>query len=448
MPRELQLPYGFTPRPYQIPILRAMDSGIKRAVWVAHRRSGKDKTCLNFIAKKMQEVVGTYFYLFPTFSQAKKVIWEGRDADGFKFIDHFPRELLDGFPNETELKIKYKNGSMFQLIGTDAIDRVVGTNPIGVVFSEFSLQNPEAWSFLRPILAENGGWAIFVGTPRGENHFHDVYNLAMSDPSNWFAEILTAYDTKAIPQEILDRERREIMRLQGNDALFQQEYLCSFTVPLAGAYYAEHIQRAYAGGRVTEVPIDPRYRVDTWWDLGKGDNMAVCLVQQVGIKIHFVDYLFGVGKGMVDFIPVLNQKAKDHNFIFGRHIGPHDINGTEIFAGKTRAESAAGLGFQFEAAPKIAVQDGIDAVRNIFDRFWFDKERCADLLNALKSYEKVYDDKLKTFRNEPLHNWASHPADAVRTGAVAIDFNESGRTIAGDGYEETTPARRFSPMAA
>ena len=421
MPKELTLPYNYQPRPYQLPILRAMDSGTKRAVWVAHRRSGKDKTCLNITIKKMQEKVGVYFYLFPTFTQAKKVIWDGKDGSGFGFRSHFPNELIDGNVNETELKIKFKNGSIFQLIGTDTIDRIVGTNPIGVVFSEFSLQDPRAWGFLRPILAENGGWAIFVGTPRGENHFYDLHCLAQDDPE-WFSQVLTVDDTKAISPEVLANERREIIRLHGNDALFQQEYYCSFSVPIAGAYYAHQVMQAYKEGRVTHVPHEPMARVHTVWDLGVNDRNSIWFFQHVGGQLRLIDFYENSGVGLPHYAEILQEKTKELGYIYERHIGPHDTGVQEWSSGKTRIQSARDIGIKFQIAPKLPVLDGITAVRNMFPKLWIDQKRCAQGLNALKNYHHEYDEERKTYLPTPKHDWSSNAADSLRYMAVTYDF--------------------------
>jgi hypothetical protein len=165
---EITLPHKYSPRHYQLPILKAWDSGIKRLLWVAHRRSGKDKTIFANLPKKMMERVGTYYYFLPTYSQAKKVIWTGADKTGFRFLDHFPKEIVKTI-NQADMIVELVNGSILQMVGADNIDRIVGTNPIGVVFSEYSLMKEEVWNFISPILAENDGWAVFIMTPRGMN---------------------------------------------------------------------------------------------------------------------------------------------------------------------------------------------------------------------------------------------------------------------------------------
>lgn len=446
---NIRLPFNYEPRAYQLPLLQAMDSGFRRAVWVAHRRSGKDKTCVNIIAKKMMERVGVYYYVFPTYNQGRKILWDGIDRDGKKFLDHFPAELLDGKPNDTEMKLRFKNGSLFQIVGSDHIDSIVGTNPVGVVFSEYSLQDPIAWGYLRPILAENDGWAIFVYTPRGENHGYEIYELAKSDPAHWFSQLLTVDDTGVIPSEVLEQERKEIIRLYGDDSLFLQEYYCNFTVPIRGSYYAEHVARAYRDGRVGVVPHEPTVKVETAWDLGMDDRMCIWFFQCVGSEVRVIDYMEGSGKGIPDYISEIKQ-TRPH-YIFGMHIGPHDIEVRDlsVSGGKTRRDVARALGFDFRVAPKLPIMDGIDAVRNLFSRCWFDRERCREGLNALKSYRKQYDEKRKTYLNTPYHDWSSNGSDAFRMLAVTLDPRYKGQTaVEGDKYSRASHRRPESvPMA-
>lgn len=194
----------------------------KRFVWVAHRRSGKDKTVLNVVISKMVERVGTYFYFLPTYNQGKKVIWQGIDRDGFRFLDHFPKEIIKSI-NNTEMKIELVNGSVFQVVGADNIDSIVGTNPVGVVYSEYPLMKPRVWDYIRPILAENGGFAIFVYTPRGMNEGWKILQTAKENPNEWWHEVLTVEDTNAISEAVLMQEKKEMP-----SDLFQQEYYVKF----------------------------------------------------------------------------------------------------------------------------------------------------------------------------------------------------------------------------
>ena len=216
----VDIPYKFEPRDYQLPFLRAMDGGLRRAVKVWHRRAGKDKTDLNYQIKSACNKRGYYPYFFPTTSMGKRILWQGMDKTGFKFLDHFPPEIIEK-KNESEMYIVLKNGSIWQIIGTDKIENV-GVNPIGCVFSEFSLQNPNAWELIRPILAENGGWSIFNFTPRGRNHAYDLLKMANKN-EHWFSEVRGVDNTNAISLEAIQDERDSGM----SSDMVQQEFYCS-----------------------------------------------------------------------------------------------------------------------------------------------------------------------------------------------------------------------------
>lgn len=407
------IPYNFKPRDYQLPLWNALDN-YKRIVCIWHRRAGKDKTLINIVAKETQKRVGSYYYFFPTYKQGKKIIWEGMDRDGFKFLAHFPQELVKRIDN-TEMLIEFNNGSIFRIIGTDNIDSIVGTNPVGCVFSEYSLQDPSAWDFIRPILAENGGWAIFNYTPRGANHGKQLYLMAESD-EKWFCQKLTVDDTKAISQEVLDQERKEICEKTGNDALFMQEYYCSFDAPVEGAYYGSQLMKAETDGRITNVPYEPTIPVDTFWDLGIDDSMTIWFLQQVGREKRLIDYFEVTGEGLSYCIKELLRKP----YVYGQHFAPHDIEVRELTSGKSRRETAQSLGVNFVVVPKISIEDGIDAVRNLLNSCWFDKTNCERGIDALRSYHKEWDEKNKVYRNHPQHDWASHGSDAFRYLAVGI----------------------------
>lgn len=413
---SITLPHEFTPRGYQLPILKALDSGYKRAVEVWHRRSGKDKVFINYTAKKMYERIGLYFYLFPTFLQGRKVIWNGRDRDGYKFTDHIPEAIRKRTDN-TDMLIETNNGSIFQVVGTDDIDRLRGSNPIGCVFSEWPYQNPSAWDILRPILAENDGWAAFVYTPYGKNHGYTLLETARAFPKLWFSEVLTVDDTHAIPPDILNQEKLEIIRKDGSDAFYQQEYMCRFDVPIQGAYYAQQLLVADEAGRIANVPHDPAARVYTFWDLGIDDSMSIWFMQVAGLEFHFIDYLESSGEGIAYYIKQLQEKK---NYIYAKHYAPHDIKVRELGTGRSRYETAKSLGIDFEIVPKLEIEDGIEAVRNFLSRCWFDKTKCDRGLSALRSYHKEWDEDNQVFKSKPEHDWASHGADAFRTFGVGF----------------------------
>lgn len=263
---EIKIPHQFNPRDYQLPLLKALDSGVKRAVITWHRRSGKDKTCFNYMIKKAFERKGTYFYFLPTYTQAKKVIWDNIDNDGFKMLDHIPQELIQS-KNSQELKIDLKNGSVIQLIAADTFDKGgVGTNPIGVVFSEYSINKPEVWDFVRPILKVNGGWAIFNFTPRGTNHAHKLLQIARNS-NKWFSEVLTIDDTGVLTTQDIEEEREQGM----SQDLVEQEYYCKF-IEGAGAYF-RNVDNCVYGGRADDVDKTHRYQMGI--DLAKYQDFTV-----------------------------------------------------------------------------------------------------------------------------------------------------------------------------
>jgi hypothetical protein len=388
--------------------LRALDSGCNRAIACWHRRSGKDKTFINIVAKKAFEKKGTYFYLFPTYSQAKKVIWDGMDRTGFPFMGHFPRELIEN-KNESELRVELVGGSAVQLIGTDNINAIMGTNPLGCVFSEFALQDPKAWDYMRPILRENGGWAIFNMTPRGKNHGYQLFQMAQGNPE-WFSSKLTIEDTGVLTEQDMDRERREGM----SEEMIQQEYYVSFEGVAFGAYYGKQLTQAEKEGRITRVLYEPELGVETWWDLGIGDSTAIWFTQSVGREIRVIDYLEASGEGFPYYAKALQAKP----YVYSKHHAPHDIEVRELGSGRSRKETAQSLGLVFNVVPNLPIEDGIEAARSILARCWFDKEKCERGLNALGSYHKAYDEKLRDWKTHPNHDWSSHAADAFRYLAV------------------------------
>lgn len=411
---QINLPYHFEARDYQLQVLKAFDNGYKRIIQLWHRRSGKDKVDINIVAREMQLNIGIYYYLYPTYTQGRKALWDGIGKDGFKYIDHFPKELVDGKPNDTEMKLKYKNGSLFQVIGTDDVDRIVGTNPRGTVFSEFSLQNPKGWNYLRPILAENKGWAIFNYTPRGKNHGYDLIEIAKNNPK-WFVSKLTVDDTNVLTKEDIEEERRSGM----TEDMIQQEYYCSFTAAIQGAYYWKEYDKAEKDGRFTSVPYDDSLPVYTVWDLGISDAMSIGFFQIVGKEVHMINYYEKSNEGFPHFAKILQDKG----YVYGKHFMPHDVRARELATGKTRLETAEShLGKdKVSVVPNIGVQDGIDAGRSMFNRLWVDSTKCREWITLIPQYTKEYDEERKIFKNSPLHDWTSHGADMYRYAAIVID---------------------------
>lgn len=414
----MKIPFNYTPREYQKDIYNLIPKTYRRGIIVWHRRSGKEKTCFNIIIREACKVKGIYYYLFPTYTQGKKILWQGMDSEGFKFLDHIPKELRVR-TNDSEMLVELFNGSVIQVIGVENIDRIVGTNPRGCVFSEYSVQNPRGWEFIRPILTENKGWAIFNFTPRGENHAYDLVEMAKHN-DDWFWEVLTINETKDredkryITDDMIAHERASGM----SEEMIQQEFYCSFSSAAVGAYYAKQLRDALAEKRIGRVPYDPTVKVDTWWDLGIGDATAIWFSQSVGKEVRLIDYYESSGEQLAHYVKRLQEK----NYVYGSHNAPHDIEVRELGTGKSRREVARGLGIDFKIVPNISIEDGIEAGRNLFNRLWIDEEKCKQGIACLRNYRKDYDDKNMVFRSYPIHDWTSHAADAYRY--MAVGFKE------------------------
>ena len=408
---KIQLPFMFNPRPYQINIFNAIASGqFKRGITIWHRRAGKEKTMWNLMINEANKKVGLYYYLFPTYAQGKKVLWDGMDKSGFAFLGHIPKECL-AKKNETEMQILLKNGSIIQIVGTDKTDCIVGTNPIGCVFSEFSLQDPNAWRLLSPILRENGGWAIFNFTPRGMNHAYELYKMATKNVE-WFAEVLSVEDTKAISAEDIQKERDDGMP----EELIQQEYYCSFEQFMSGSYYSENLKKAREEKRIINLPYEKMLNVSTFWDLGISDYMSIWFMQQYGKEYRFIDYYEKTGQDISHYAKVL----KDKPYVYSGHYLPHDAKVRELGTGKTRVEMIELLGIRpVHVVNRLPVADGINAVRTILNKCWFDKDKCQRGIECLSAYCRDYDSKAGIFKDNPKHDWASHGADAFRMFATS-----------------------------
>ena len=426
---EIVLPYKWEPRAYQHQAWEYMegDQEGKRAACVWHRRAGKDLMAINIISVKSQERVGLYWHLLPTYKQGRAIVWNGATRNGRAFLDHFHPDLVDS-KNSTEMRITFKNGSQYQVVGTDDINSLVGTNPIGCVFSEYSLHDPGAWDYIRPILLENGGWALFIYTARGRNHGYNLIEMAKRH-RKWFSQILVAgnngtkrEDGKPVfTDEMIQEERDTGMP----EEMIQQEYFCSFEAPFVGAYYGQQMLKAEKDGRILEdIPYDPKLPVHTWWDLGMDDSTTVVFVQFYGMEIRIIDYYENSGEGLQHYARALAGQVDggEHrrDYFYGSHLGPHDIEVRELGSGKSRRETAKSLGIKFTVGKQHEVQDGIEAVRSLLSRCYFSKKHCERLIESLRQYRKKWDENNKVFMNHPLHDWTSHGADAFRTGAMGM----------------------------
>lgn len=427
---EIEIPYGYEAREYQRPVFDAWQEGKRRFNCVWHRRAGKDTTALNFTIARMLERVGSYYHFFPVSTQARKVIWDGYDFSGQPLLGYFPQEIIKGTPNNQEMKLTLINGSQYQLIGTDrALDWIVGTNPIGCIFSEYSLMNPRAWDLIRPVLRENGGWAFFIYTARGENHGYDLFEMSKKNP-NWFTSLLTVDDSKrpdgtpVISESDIQEERDEGV----DEDIIQQEYYCSFTAAVPGSYFGKEMRRAKKLGRVTAVPHETSFNVDTWWDLGIDDSMTIWFTQSIGQSVRCIRYYENSGFGLDHYIEVLKEFKDDHGYSYGDHHAPHDIVVRELSTGTSRQDTASKKGLDFIAGTKVSrKEDAIEAGRSFISKCWFDEENCKQGIACLRNYRSEYDEKARVRKKIPVHDWASHGADAFMELARHYQPPVSGR---------------------
>jgi hypothetical protein len=424
--RVIRLPHKLEPRDYQVEhLLQPLDEGYRRILALWHRRAGKDKAAFNAMIRIAYEEVGVYFYMFPVATEGRKAIWDAIGKDGMKFLDHIPPEIIHS-TNNTEMKITLidpadpsKAGSIIQIVGGDTYNNVMGTNPRGLVMSEYSLMNPMTWEYMKPIFRENEGWVVFIYTPRGNNHGKDLYDVALENPDSWYVSRLTVNDTSVLDEEDIAQEIREGMSWE----MVQQEYYCSFEAGIPGSYYGFVMAEARREGRVHKIlPVESGIPVVTSWDIGIGDSQAIWFAQVISpTEVRFIDYYENNGYGIDHYHGVLQAKAIERGFVYAKHFGPHDLRNREWSDAKPRVDKAREVGIDFEITAKLSREEGIELVRGHFPKFHFDETHCKQGIAALENYRKEYNDKRKAYSNNPLHDWSSNGADSMRYFAVGYE---------------------------
>ena len=417
----IRLPHNWQPRRYQRHAWNYLERGGRHAELVWHRRSGKDEIALHRAAVACFERVANYWHMLPEYSQARKAIWDAvNPRTGKRRIDEaFPHEIRQT-TREQEMQIVLRNGSSWQVVGSDSYNRLVGSTPAGVVYSEWALANPAARAYLRPIIAENNGWQMFITTPRGRNHAYKSFTAAANDP-HAFAQIVRADHSGVFTPQQLEAERNAYIQEWGEDqglSLFEQEYMCSWDAAILGAYYAAEFRRIDEQGRITNVPYDDAALVHTAWDLGWSDDTAIWFYQVIGGEIHVIDHHASSGHDVAYYADII--KAKPYKY--GNHWLPHDAKAkTMASGGKSIIEQLAShfTAGPLRIVPNLSVQDGIQAARLMFPRVWFDANRCDEGVQNLRQYQREWDADKKCFREQPRHDFTSHDADAFRMLAVA-----------------------------
>ena len=418
------LPHQWQPRPYQQALWNYLSAGGLRASIAWHRRSGKDDLCLHHAACASQERVGGIWHLLPEYSQARKSIWDAVNPHtGRRRIDEaFPLEMRE-VTRENEMLIKFKNGSTWQLAGSDNYNALVGSSPCGLVFSEFALANPSSWAYLRPIVLENKGWAIFISTPRGRNHFYDLHQAAANTPG-WFHQSLTNDQTQVFTPEQMRDELREMQSQHGEQygaSFFAQEYQVSFDAAIMGSIWGDCVDTAQKEGRVVDYVMDPALPIYTAWDLGRTDDTAIWFYQMRGGQIDIFDHHASNTKDIPFYIQLLKEKRRQYKGLYATHWLPHDARprtlaggGKSILQQFHDATSVdPGLG-RFAIGPRLDKQEGIQAARKTFPHCRFHHTRCAVGLESLKHYHREWDAEHKVFLSSPAHDHSSHDADAFR----------------------------------
>lgn len=391
-------------------------------VWVCHRRFGKTLLALELLLLDALTHPGhqpRYGYLAPLYRQGKVIAWD--------LLKHFTKELRDARINEAELRVDLPGDRRVQIFGADNPDALRGLYFDGVVFDEYAQMRPRVWhEVVRPALADREGWATFIGTPQGHNHFYELYQQAQQQ-AGWHTALYRADETGILPQDELDAARQVMAPEQ-----YAQEFLCSFESALIGAYYGSYIARAQAEDRLTRVPWDPSVPVHVSFDIGVGDSTAIWFFQPVGNMLHVIDFLEASDHGVEWYAKVLKEKP----YVYGRFFWPHDAEARDFSSdGRTRLAIAESLGLRPSVVvPRGDIGDGIQAVRTMFPRFIFDKDRCHEGIEALKAYRREWNEQTRTWSERPRHDWSSHAADALRCFAV--------------GYHEDAPAIVMPPLPA
>lgn len=378
------------------------------AVLVCHRRAGKTVSCvadLVLSALITSKPDARFAYVCPQYNQAKDVAWT--------YIKRLTADIPNVQYNESELRADLPNGARIRLYGADNPDRLRGLYLDGVVLDEFADMRSSVWGeVIRPMLADRKGWAVFIGTPKGHNEFYRCWQDAQLDDT-WFKMMLKASESGLIePDELKDAAKGM------TDDQYAQEFECSFEAAIAGAYYANDFKE----DNIREVAYDPKLSVYTAWDIGYSDDTAIWFWQMSGGEVHVIDYYASNGHGVNHYVDVLNEKGYNYAKLGGKPFLwlPHDARAkTFASGGKSSQEQFMALGYSSRIVPELSLQDGINALRMMLPKTYFDRQKCFDGVEALKLYRREYDDDKKVFRDKPLHDWTSHAADAARYMAIA-----------------------------
>lgn len=423
---DIDIPYKFRCRFYQQKAWEAYQAGKKKLVLCWHRGAGKDLFALNLFIWDMIKNWSkpcVYLHCFPNYAQGKKAIWNSLhntdDGESMPYLDHFPKEIIR-YKNSQDMRIELINGAIYQVMGIDGKNAQLarGMNPTNVIISEYAYMNEESWDTMEPRVSQNNGTVIFASTPNGKNHFYREYNYAATGHKpSYFASIVTNDDTKIHePEHFVD------LREKGKPEDFiLQEYYCDFTRGAAGSYYGNLIQKARSDERICNLSVSTDLPVYTAWDIGVGDSSSIWLFQRLNNgNVNFVHYYENNNEGLPHYLKYLDDWKAKNNIIYGAHYVPHDMHNREFTSGVDRLATARELGFEMQAIPKKSIEEGIEACRSLLPHCSFDARGCKRGIDCLDFYRKKWNDSLKIYYDEPLHDQYSHGADAFRMAAIGI----------------------------
>jgi len=354
-------------------------------------------------ALRCDKPAGRFAYLSPTYAQSKDVAWS--------YLKRFTAPIPGIEQRESELMVVMPNAARVRLYGADNYDRLRGGYNDGVVLDEYGDMHPSAWpEVIRPSLADRGGWATFIGTPKGRNHFHRIHQAALGDP-DWYTLTLKASLSGLLPEA----ELADMRRMMSADQ-YDQELECSFDAAIRGAIYRQELAGVEDQGRLCGVPYDPAVPVWTAWDLGIGDATAIWCAQVVGREVHIIDYYEATGEALPHYVQWLDSRPYRYTY----DLLPHDAGARELGTGKTREEQLRNNGRKVRVLPRQEVDDGINAAKMLLGRCWFDRERTERGRECLAHYRRDFNDRLGIYKDVPVHDWSSHGADAFRCLAMGL----------------------------
>lgn len=455
----IKLPHIYKARDYQDDWWDAFhgegkhkDKKYKIFVFNIHRRGGKDISNWNMAIERTAESPMRTTYAFPTSDMSRDNLWESYTNDGLRFTDFVPMDLRlrkhrnDNGLNDSLKRIEFITGGSIRVVSAHNPGRLRGGNSKLFILSEFQAMDPMVIDIIMPIIEANDGVLIVNMTSNGDSAAKGMLEAWLADP-DVYVSILTVDDTPVFTPKQMERIRRQTIERflarglseEEANAFVDQEYYCQWDSPVIGSYFGSAMRRAEDEGRITRVPHESLLPVETWWDLGVDDSMSIWFVQLHNREVRLIDYYESSGEGFAHYARVLNGQQEGFermkHYTYNRHLAPHDIVVRNMGVdAKTRQEVAKSIGIDFTVVKRVsAKEDGIEAIRTMLSRCWFDEDKCKRGVSALKGYKKTWDDKMMVYKNEPVHDWTSHATDALQTGAITnpepVNPNSGGRVV-------------------